>query len=78
VVQAAQETEDIKKAARDDTRNECIKWLFICGMRNNIRMAVESIAGNTDTLETALAAAVYYESALNIGSTEQGGAHRYG
>jgi hypothetical protein len=42
-------------------------------------MAVESIAGNTDTLETALTAAVHYESALNIGGGQkQGGAHRYG
>jgi hypothetical protein len=69
--------EDIKKAAHDDTHNECIKCMFICGMRNNFRMAVEFIAGNTDTLETALAAAVHYESALNIGRTKQGGAHRY-
>jgi hypothetical protein len=69
---------DFEKAAHDDTRNECIKCMFICGMRNDIRMAVESIAGNTDTLESALAAAVHYESALNIGGTKQGGAHRYG
>jgi hypothetical protein len=69
---------DVKKAARDNTRNECIKCMFICGMRNNIRMAVESIAGNTDTLESTLAAAVHYESALNIGGTKQGGAHWYG
>jgi hypothetical protein len=52
--------------------------MFICGMKNDIRMAVESIAGNTDTLESALAAAVHYESTLNIGGTKQGGAHRYG
>jgi hypothetical protein len=52
--------------------------MFICGMRNDVRMAVESIAGNTNTLETALAAAVRYESALNIGGQKQGGAHRYG
>jgi hypothetical protein len=41
-------------------------------------MAVESIAGNTETLETALAAAVHYESALNTGGGKQGSAHRYG
>jgi hypothetical protein len=52
--------EDFEKAAHDDTHNECIKCMFICGMRNDVRMAVESIAGNTDTLETALAAAVHY------------------
>jgi hypothetical protein len=50
-------TEQIEKDAHDDTRNECIKCMFICGMRNDIRMAVESIARNTNTLETALAAA---------------------
>jgi hypothetical protein len=71
-------TEQIKKDAHDDTRNECIKCMFICGMRNNIRMAVESIAGNTNTLETALAAAVHYKSALNTGGAKQGGAHGYG
>jgi hypothetical protein len=70
--------EDIEKAAHDDTRNECIKCMFICGMRNDVRMAVESIAGNTDTLETALVAAVHYESALNTGGGKQGGAQRYG
>jgi hypothetical protein len=52
--------------------------MFICGMRNNIRMAIESIAGNIDSLETALAAAVQYESAMNIGGQKQGGAQRYG
>jgi hypothetical protein len=52
--------------------------MFLCGMRNDVRIAVESIAGNTNTLETALAATVHYESALNIGGTKQGGAHRYG
>jgi predicted acetyltransferase len=31
---------DVEKAAHDDTRNECIKCMFICGMRNDIRMAV--------------------------------------
>jgi hypothetical protein len=70
--------EDIEKAAHDDTRNECIKCMFICGMRNDVRMAVKSIAGNTNTLETALATAVHYKSALNIGGTKQGGAQRYG
>jgi hypothetical protein len=70
--------EQIEKDAHDDTRNECIKCMFICRMRNNVRMAVESIAGNTETLETALAAAVHYESALNTGGGKQGGAHRYG
>jgi hypothetical protein len=70
--------EDVKKAAHDDTRNECIKCMFICGMRNDVRMAVESKAGNTDTLETALAATVHYESALNTGGTKPGGAQRYG
>jgi hypothetical protein len=52
--------------------------MFICGMRNDVRMAVKSIAGNTETLETALAAALHYESALNTGGGKQGGAHRYG
>jgi hypothetical protein len=69
---------DLEKAAHNDTHNECIKCMFICGMRNNIRMAVESIAGNTDSLETALATAVQYESAMNIGGQKQGGAQRYG
>jgi hypothetical protein len=71
-------TEQIKKDAHDDTRNECIKCMFICGMQNDVRMAVEPIAGNTNTLETVLAAAVHYESALNTGGSKQGGAHRYG
>jgi hypothetical protein len=71
-------TEQIKKDAHDDTCNECIKCMFICGMHNDVRMAVESIASNTNTLETALAAAVHYKSALNIGGPKQGGAHRYG
>jgi hypothetical protein len=66
----------------DETRNECIKCMFICGMRNDVRMAVESIAGNTLTLDTALTAAVQYESALMIGGggsgQKQGGAQRYG
>jgi hypothetical protein len=44
-------TEQIEKDAHDDTRNECIKCMFICSMQNNVRMAVESIAGNTNTLE---------------------------
>jgi hypothetical protein len=52
--------------------------MFICGMRNDVRMAVKSIAGNTNSLETALAAAVQYESAMNIGGQKQGGAERYG
>jgi hypothetical protein len=39
---------DVEKVAHDDTRNECIKCMFICRMRNNIRMAIESIAGNTN------------------------------
>jgi hypothetical protein len=52
--------------------------MFICGMRNDIRMAVKSIAGNTDSLETALAAAVQYESSMNIGRQKHGGAQRYG
>jgi hypothetical protein len=69
---------EVKKAAHDDTRNECIKCMFICGMRNDIRMAVESIAGNTKSLETALAAAVQYDSAMNICGQKQGGAQRYG
>jgi hypothetical protein len=38
---------EVEKAAHDDTHNKCIKCMFICGMRNNIRMAVKSIAGNT-------------------------------
>jgi hypothetical protein len=70
--------EQIEKDAHDDTRNECIKCIFICGMQNDVRMAVKSIEGNTDTLETALTAAVHYESALNTGGGTQGGAHRYG
>jgi hypothetical protein len=45
--------------------------MFICGMRNDIR-----IAGNTESLETALAAAVQYEPAMNIGGQIQGGAQR--
>jgi hypothetical protein len=71
-------TEPIEKDAHDNTWNECIKCMFICGMRNDVRMGVKSIAGNTDTLETALAAAVHYKSALNIGGQKQRGAHRYG
>jgi hypothetical protein len=52
--------------------------MFICSMRNDVRMAVESIAGNTNTLETALTAAVQYESALMAGGgggQKQGGAN---
>jgi hypothetical protein len=45
-------------------------------MRNDIRMTVESITGNTLTLETALTAAVQYESALMMGGGG-GGAQRY-
>jgi hypothetical protein len=52
-------TEQIEKDAHDNRRNECIKCMFICGMGNNVRMAVESIAGNTNTLKTAIAAAVH-------------------
>jgi hypothetical protein len=70
--------EQIEKDAHDDTCNKCIKCIFICGMRNAIRMVVESIASNTNTLETALAAAVHDESAFNTGGAKQGGAHRYG
>jgi hypothetical protein len=70
--------EQIEKDAHDDTLNKCIKCMFICGMRNNVRMAVKSIAGNMESLETALAAAVHYESALNTGGGKQGGANRYG
>jgi hypothetical protein len=70
----------------DKTRNECIKCMYICGLQNDIgmaiRMAVESIAGNTLMLEMALTAAVQYESALVTGSVgggqKQGGAQRYG
>jgi hypothetical protein len=68
-------TEQIEKDTHEETRNECIKCMFICGMRNDVRMAVESIAGNKNTLETAVTAAVHYESALNIeGGQKQGGA----
>jgi hypothetical protein len=52
--------------------------MFICLMRNDVRMAVESIAGKINTLETVLASAVHYKSALNICGTKQGGAQRYG
>jgi hypothetical protein len=72
-------TAQIEKDTHEETRNECIKCMFICGMRNDVRMAVESIARNTNTLETALTAAVRYELALNIGGGQkQGGAYRYG
>jgi hypothetical protein len=76
-------TEEVEKNTHDETRNECIKCMYICGLRNNINMAVESIAGNTLTLETALTAAVQYKSALVTGSgsgshQKQGGAQRYG
>jgi hypothetical protein len=36
-------TEKIEQDTHDKTRNECIKCMYICGMRNEIRMAVESI-----------------------------------
>jgi hypothetical protein len=52
--------------------------MFICGMCKDVRLAVEQIAGNTDTLETALAAAVQYESAINTGVAKPGQAQRYG
>jgi hypothetical protein len=52
--------------------------MFICGMRNDMRMAVESIAGNTNLFDTAPAAAVQYESAMNTGGAKQGGAQSYG
>jgi hypothetical protein len=73
-------TEKIEQDTHDETRNKCIKCMFICGMRNDVRMAVESIAGNTNTLDTVLTAAVQYESALMTGSggQKQGGAQRYG
>jgi hypothetical protein len=73
-------TEKMEQDTHDETRNKCIKCMYICGMRNDIRMAVESIAGNTLTLETALTAAVQYESALMMGGggQKQGGAQRYG
>jgi hypothetical protein len=64
---------DVEKAAHNDAPNECI-----CGMRKDIRMAVKSIAGNIESLDMALAATVQYESAMNIGGQEQGGALRYG
>jgi hypothetical protein len=69
---------DAERAAHDDTRNECIKCMFICRMRNDMRMAVESIVGNTNSLDTALAAAVQYKSAMNTGGAKQGRALRYG
>jgi hypothetical protein len=71
-------TAEPEKAAHDDTLKDRIKCIFICGMPNDIRMAIESIAGNTYLLETALAAAVQYESAMNSGAQKQGGAKRYG
>jgi hypothetical protein len=74
-----QDITDTEKAAHDNTRNECIKCMFICGMQNDIRMAVESIVENTNFLETALAAAVQYKLAMNTGGGQkQGGAQRYG
>jgi hypothetical protein len=76
-------TEKMEQDTHDEMRNECIKCMYICGMRNDIRMAVELIAGagNTLTLETALTAAVQYESALMMGGgggQKQGGAQHYG
>jgi hypothetical protein len=79
-------TEKMELDTHDKTRNECIKCMYICGLQNDIgmaiRMAVESIAGNTLMLEMALTAAVQYESALVTGSVgggqKQGGAQRYG
>jgi hypothetical protein len=70
-------TEKIEQDTHDETRNECIKCMYICGMQNDIRMVVESIIGNTLTLETALTAAVQYESALMMGGggQKQGGAN---
>jgi hypothetical protein len=61
-------TEKIEQDKHDETRND-------------VRMAVESIAGNTNMLDTALTAAVQYESALMTGGgggQKQGGAQRYG
>jgi hypothetical protein len=73
-------TEDVERKTHNQTRNECIKCMYICGLRNDVRMAVESIMGNTLTLETALEAAVQYESALMTGGghQKQGGAQHYG
>jgi hypothetical protein len=51
-------TEKMEQDKHDETHNECIKCMYICGMRNDIRMAVESISGSTLTLETELTAAV--------------------
>jgi hypothetical protein len=51
-------TEKMEQDTHDETCNECIKCMYICGMHNDIRMAVELIALNTLTLETALTAAV--------------------
>jgi hypothetical protein len=75
-------TEKSELDTHDETRNKCIKCMYICGLRNDIGMAVESIAGNRLTLETALTAAVQYVSALVTGSggggQKQGGSQRYG
>jgi hypothetical protein len=49
---------EAERAVHNDTRNECIKCMFICRMRNDVRMAVEQIAGYTNLLDMALAAAV--------------------
>jgi hypothetical protein len=61
-------TEKMEMDTHDETRNKCIKCMYICGLRNDISTAVESIAGNTLALETTLTAAVQYESALVMGS----------
>jgi hypothetical protein len=70
---------DPEKAAHDSTRKECIKCMFVSGISNKVRLAVEQIAGNTETLKTAaLAAAVQYKSAINVGVVKPGQALRYG
>jgi hypothetical protein len=69
---------EAEKAAHDSTRNECIECMFICSMHNAVRLAVEQIARNTDTLETTLAAAVQYKSAINTGVAKPGQTQRYG
>jgi hypothetical protein len=33
--------EEVEKNTHDKTRNECIKCMYICGLKNDIRMAVE-------------------------------------
>jgi hypothetical protein len=66
---------EAERAAHDGARNEGIKCMFVCGMRNEVRLAVKQIAGNTETIASALAAAVQYESANNIGVAKP---QRYG